>query len=225
MSSIFLMLDEDDSLRKVNIDDLYEKQKMRDQKQIGIFHKILNRIHNRIKITARNKKSDRHIWFVVPEFLFGEPLYDKSECIGYIVSKLEENGFYIRYVHPNTLFISWDNWVPTYVRNEIKKKRGIVLDEKGNIVKVLNEEEVKKKEDELIPGLSDTSTAAPSANSSQTKKQYTPIGSYKPSGKLVYNSDMFNKLEERVTAEPVNKKAKEEETSNKIKNVMFSLPF
>jgi hypothetical protein len=218
------MLDEDDSLRKVNIDDLYEKQKMRDQKQIGIFHKILNRVHNRIKITARNKRSDRHIWYVVPEFLFGEPLYDKSECIAYVVSKLEENGFYIRYVHPNTLFISWDNWVPAYVRNEIKKKRGLVLDEKGNVIKVLNEEELKKKEDELTPGniISDTPTGS---STGPNKKQYTPIGSYKPSGKLVYNTDMFNSLEERVTAEPVNKKAKEEETTNKIKNVMFSLPF
>jgi len=224
MSSIFIMLDEDDSLRKVNIDDLYEKQKMRDQKQIGIFHKILNRVHNRIKITARNKRSDRHIWYVVPEFLFGEPLYDKSECIAYVVSKLEENGFYIRYVHPNTLFISWDNWVPAYVRNEIKKKRGLVLDEKGNVIKVLNEEELKKKEDELTPGniISDTPTGS---STGPNKKQYTPIGSYKPSGKLVYNTDMFNSLEERVTAEPVNKKAKEEETTNKIKNVMFSLPF
>lgn len=204
------MLDEDDTLKKVNIDDLYEKQQKRDLKQISIFHKILNRIHTRIKTTARNKSADRHVWYVVPEFLFGEPVYDCKECIGYVVAKLEENGFHIRYVHPNTLFISWDNWVPTYVRNEIKKKRGIVLDEKGNVVKVLSEE--KANEDENAQ--KDTSTKPPG-------KQYTPIGSYKPSGKLVYEPDMFEQIEKRLVEDTSNKR---EDKNRAIKNVVFNLP-
>jgi hypothetical protein len=216
MSSIFLMLDEDDSLKKVNIDDLYEKKKARDLKQVGIFHKILNRIHTRIKVTARTKRDDRHIWYTVPEFLFGEPVYDKNECIAYVVAKLEENGFSIRYVHPNTLFISWDNWVPSYVRSEIKKKRGIVLDEKGNVVRILNEEKVNETED-IVNGV-------PNSNgqngSKPAGKQYTPIGSYKPSGKLVYQPEMFDRLEQRVTEETEKKK----DATKSIKNVVFNLP-
>ena len=201
------MLDEDETLKKVNIDELYDKQQKRDLKQVGIFHKILNRIHTRIKTTARNKRADRHIWFVVPEFLFGEPLYDSKECIGYVVAKLEENGFHIRYVHPNTLFISWDNWVPTYVRNEIKKKRGIVLDEKGNVVKVLTEEKTNDEE--------------PKEPAKPPAKQYTPIGTYKPSGKLVYEPDMFEQMEKRIAEDTTNKK---DDKIRAIKNVVFQLP-
>ena len=37
-------------------------------------------------------------------------------------NKLKENGFNIRYTHPNLLFISWKHWIPQYVRTEIKKK-------------------------------------------------------------------------------------------------------
>ncbi len=214
MSSIFMMLDEDDTLRKVNIDDLYEKQKARDLKQIGIFHKILNRIHTRIKTVSRTKRNDRHIWYAVPEFLFGEPVYDKNECIAYVVAKLEENGFSIKYVHPNTLFISWDNWVPTYVRNEIKKKRGLVLDEKGNVIKVLSEEKVDEDADLVNTPVSNSGPAKPPG------KQYTPIGSYKPSGKLVYQPEMFDKIEQRITEETEKKK----DPTKSIKNVVFNLP-
>ena len=122
--SCFLYVNDDDAVKKINIDDLYEKKQQRDLKQVSIFNKILNRIQHRIELTGRTKRNDKYIWFTVPEYIFGEPIYDKGDCIAYVVTKLEENGFFIRYMHPNTLFISWENWVPTYVRNEIKKKEG-----------------------------------------------------------------------------------------------------
>ena len=129
-----LYIEDDDSLKMINIDDLYEKKKNRDLKQVSIFNKILNRIHKRITITGRTKRDEKFVWFSIPEYIFGEPVYDKGDCIGYIVQKLNENGFFVKYVHPNTLFISWENWVPTYVRNEVKKKRGIIINEKGEVI-------------------------------------------------------------------------------------------
>ena len=120
--SIFLFDEEEAGNGKISIDDLYEKRQKRDIKQISIFNKILNRIHKRIQYIAKNKQTDTSIWFNVPEYIIGEPIYDKGECIGYLVSKLDDNGFHVKYMHPNTLFISWHNWVPSYVRNEIKKK-------------------------------------------------------------------------------------------------------
>ena len=138
--SNFLYVDDVETVGKVNIDDLFEKNQRRDLKQVAIFNKLLNRIHKRITLTSRSMRKDTHIWFTVPEYIFGEPIYDQGDCIGYLVVKLEENGFYVRYMHPNTLFVSWNNWVPSYVRNEIKKKTGIVLDEKGNIIKKEDED-------------------------------------------------------------------------------------
>jgi len=52
-------------------------------------------------------------------------------CRKYFFDKLQENNFIVRYIHPNLLFISWNHWVPSYVRNEIKKKTGIVVDGNG----------------------------------------------------------------------------------------------
>lgn len=197
--SVFLFANEDEQLKKLNIDELYEKQKAKDLKQISIFNKILNRIHIRIKSVNRFGKKDKHVWFNIPEYIFGEPIYDKAECIAYIVSKLEENGFYIRYMHPNTLFISWENWIPTYVRNEIKKKRGIVIDEKGNIMKREQDEDdetaINTKMNEKI----DAHSSTPMVQiDKKTGKEYTSIKSYKPTGNLVYSQEFFEKLEKKL---------------------------
>jgi hypothetical protein len=183
--SCYLTVDDEEATGKINIDDLYEKKHLRDQKQLGIFNKILNRIHKRIKFTSHNKSNDTHIWFTVPEYIFGEPLYDQGECIGYLVNKLEENGFHIRYMHPNTLFVSWNNWVPSYVRNEIKKKTGKIVDEKGNIID--NSEE----DDNVMTDKNGGPTI-------KGKKEFTPINQYKPTGNLVYNPEMLENLEKKI---------------------------
>jgi len=195
--SCLLYLEDEEALQKVNIDELYEKDQRRDQKQLSIFNKILNRIHKRITITGRNKRGggDKFIWFTVPEYIFGEPVYDQGECIAYLVTKLEMNGFFIKYMHPNTLFISWERWVPTYVRHELKKKTGIIVDEKGNIV-----DKQDKDGDELGgDNLNSKIMNDRSGNVGQKEaKKYPSIGSYKSTGSLVYNPEMFERIEKKV---------------------------
>ena len=193
--SCILYVEDDDAVRKVNIDELYEKDQRRDLKQLSIFNKILNRVHRRITITSRTKRNEKFIWFTIPEFIFGEPVYDKTDCIAYVVTKLEENGFFIRFIYPSTLFITWENWVPSYTRNEIKKKTGIILDEKGNIVDRTDQKEQSDNPNSRI--FNDRS--ANGGASQKEQKQYTPIQTYKPTGNLVYNQDFFDKIEKKVS--------------------------
>lgn len=201
MSSILLINDEE-ATGKINIDDLYEKKLKRDLKQLSIFNKILNRIHNRIKITARNKIADKFIWFIIPEFIFGEPTYSHSDCIAYITIKLADNGFYVKYIHPNTLFISWEQWIPSYVRNEVKKKTGKVIDEKGQIVSMNKEIENSYQTDNDLETsnqrLFNTGGGGGDIKKQDNMSRFTPIEKYKPSGKLVYNTEILNKLQEKL---------------------------
>jgi hypothetical protein len=187
----FLYVTDEESNGKINIDELYDKNHRRDLKQLSVFNKLLARIHKRITTTGKTKSTDKHIWFTVPEYIFGEPVYDKSECIAYLVTKLEDNGFHVRYMHPNTLFISWMHWVPSYVRNEIKKKTGNIVDQFGNLVKKGEEEE-----DTTNSGLFNDKHGGPPQ---KEQKQYTPIDQYKPSGNLVYKPEHFQKIEKKVT--------------------------
>ena len=131
----------------------------------------------------------------------GVPKYDNGLCIAYLMDKLKENGFNVRYIHPNTLLISWAHWVPAYVRTELKKKTGIIVNEYG--VKVDNVEaigngngngqvEPKSLEEMMFK------TKDPSTNTKiQSQKTFTPITSYKPQGNFVYNDELLNTLENK----------------------------
>ena len=190
--SVFIHTDENENIEKMNIDELFEKKQKRDLKERNIYNKILNRVHTRIKFTSRSKsKGETHIWFQVPEYIFGEPIYKQGDCIGYLVAKLEENGFFVRYIHPGTLFVTWSNWIPSYVRNEIRKRTGMIIDEKGNEVKPVEEEE---DNDDLNSKLLNTGQN----NLQKNQREYNDPGEYKPTGALVYKQEMLEGLERKV---------------------------
>ena len=192
--SNLILFDDQEATGKVNIDELYDKNMRRNLKQISIFNKILNRIHRRIQLSSRTTRNDKHIWSIVPEFIFGENTYDQGDCIAFVVSKLVDNGFHVRYIHPNTLFISWENWIPSYVRSEFKKKTGKTIDEKGQII----ESKDKETTDESSSMTPDERLLSNENSNNVKVKQFTPINKYKPSGHLVYNPDFFEKIQGRT---------------------------
>lgn len=202
--SVFLFTEDSDNVRKVNIDELYEKNKQRNLKQLSVFNKILNRINKRITTTSQTKRDDKHIWYQVPPYIFGEPLYDQTDCIAYVVTKLAENGFHVKYINPGTLFISWENWLPTYARQEIRKKTGYILDEKGNVIDRVEQKEKDREDDNNgflgreVPSNDPRSQDQRTIQLNDSKKKYTPIAQYKPTGSLIYG-DALEKLEKRVT--------------------------
>ena len=171
---------------KIDIDDLYEKKRQADENNMELFNRILNRIHTKIKKASVIDKNATSVWYTIPEYIIGIPKYDIGVCIGYIVEKLRDNGFNVRYFHPNTLLISWDHWVPSYVRDQVKKKLNKKIDGLGNIIH-------EEKEDDptgLFPKYNNQNTNK-SNNSSNTPFKSTD--SYKPTGKFIYNTDYFKK--------------------------------
>ena len=109
---------------------------------------------------------------------------------------LVENGFAVRYIHPNTLFICWKDWVPTYVRNELKKKTGLSVNEFGK--KIENTETEKQADvNQMFLQPAVANALAPAA-STVAKKNYTSVKSYKPSGKLIYNDDLLGSLDDKL---------------------------
>ena len=155
-----------DFTENLNIDELYDRKKNADIQKLEVFNKILNRVHVRIKLTSR-RSDEKNCWFVVPEIILGVTHFDHATCISYVIDKLKMNGFNVFYYHPNTLHISWDHWVPKYVRDELKKKTGIVVDEFGQRVEESIALENVKREFPKIP---------------EQKEKFTPIDSYKPKG-------------------------------------------
>ena len=198
MANIFTLENIEDFSEKLNIDELYEKKRLYDLNKLTLFNKILNRIHVRIKTTSRQKMNEQFCWFIVPEIIIGVPKYDQPACIAYLIERLKTNGFNVNYIHPNTLFISWLHWVPTYVRTELKKKTGILINEYGVTINEEGENENKSvfeiQPNDLVLNIKPSDLQA---KNKQPKKDYTPIRSYKPSGNLVYNDELLNKIEDK----------------------------
>jgi len=215
-----------ENVEKINLDELYQKKQEQDKNKLFTYNKILTRIHDKIKLTSRQKCQQQFCWFVVPEIILGVANYDHAGCIAYIVDKLQENKFMVRYTHPNLLLISWHHYVPNYVRNEFKKKTGtaideygrpILYDEEGNVIKYDKGSGgggggvARTPEDAntlLYNQRNDPSGAAGGGGSSGNngvnsgggtdKKEYKPTDSYRPTGNLIYNQEYFQKLENRL---------------------------
>lgn len=198
MANIFTLENVSDFSEKLNIDELYEKKRQYDLSKLTLFNKILNRIHVRIKTTSRQKTDEHFCWFLVPEVIIGVPKYDNAACIAYLLDKLQENKFNVKYIHPNTLFISWLHWVPSYVRTELKKKTGIVINEFGEKIDETNNQDNKTNYEVSNPNDYMFNTKDPVNQGKQQKKTFTPINSYKPSGNLVYEEELLNKIDNKI---------------------------
>ena len=189
---------------KISLDELYDRRRQVEKNRMDIYRKILSRVHTKIKLTANSKHNDQYLFYVVPEFIFGIPRYDVNTCVSYIIEKLVENGFHVKYTHPNLLFISWTHYIPSYKRQEIKLKTGITVDGFGNITSNGNglgngndnrnprlRGKLETVEDMNTLLLKHDSTTQGGHREGQ-KKDYKDIDSYKPSG--IYNSDILNSL-------------------------------
>jgi hypothetical protein len=193
-------IDSEDSSLKLNIDELYSKKQQQDLNVLKNYNNILLRIHNKIKYNSKNIINENCCWYLMPEMILGVPKYDHRDCTAYVIEKLRANGFIVRYTHPNLLFISWKHWIPSYVRNEIKKKTGNSIDENGNIINEENNNSNGNSSNASSIGSVNSEHMLFSnnknikASSSSQSKNYKDIKTYKPSGNLIYNDSLLEKI-------------------------------
>ena len=189
--------DNDEQSIKLNMDELYSKKQQQDMNILNNYNKILLRIHSKIKYVSKQLVNEQCCWYIMPEMMIGIPKYDVKDCTAYTIEKLRENGFIVRYTHPNLLFISWKHWIPSYVRSEIKKKTGQQIDEYGNLVN-------KNEENEHLQDNNNNNNNNNNYNnlmlnnknkSDKSKLDYKDIKSYNPSGNLIYSNNLLKKLD------------------------------
>jgi hypothetical protein len=197
--NIFTLSDENDLSDKISLDDLFETKREYDENKLNLFNKILNRIHNKIKVTSRQTRGkEQFIWYLIPEMMIGVTRYNVEECTGYILRKLRENDFVVRYTHPNLIFISWTHWIPGYVRQEYKKQTGTVIDGYGNHVNSNpqiesgNSAPVSTNPNDLL-----LNTGEVNISKIKNDKDFNSTKNYKPSG--IYNNDILRKIQDKFT--------------------------
>lgn len=110
---------------QIDMNELDFEAKKKNMKRLEIYNKILMECHNKIRF---NSKLDRkYCFFLVPEFIFGTPLYDIEELRNHVMNSLQKNGFRLMYIHPNWLFISWTTEINS-AKKQIKKVKEVSMD-------------------------------------------------------------------------------------------------
>ena len=93
-------------MASLNIKDLQREVAIRQQRANEVYEKILALVHK--KIIATNEKTDDYSCiYKLPNFMYGYPIYDSRRCMEYLMTKLSNNGFEVRYIDGNSLYISW----------------------------------------------------------------------------------------------------------------------
>jgi len=179
--------DNEDFNEKISLDELYDRKHEIEMNRMNIYKKILVRVHSKIKMASRQKDNQGFTFFVVPEFIFGIPKYNVDTCISYVIQKLEDNGFKIKYTHPNLLYIFLGHYILNNKRAQIKKETGKNIDGFGNIIE-------KKKEDTSNPLM--LSNEEKPKSILKKSGNYKDVNTYKPQG--IYNLDLISKIKDKL---------------------------
>ena len=90
----------------LNIKDLQKEVAIRQQRANEVYDKILGLVHKKIIVT-NDKSDDYSCIYKLPNFMYGYPIYNSQKCMEYLMTKLTNNGFEVRYIDANSIFISW----------------------------------------------------------------------------------------------------------------------
>jgi len=192
----------------VNIDSLHREQQEKQERKKGIFVKILEDCHNKIKVSAKNSKDSSNCFYAVPKYKFGVPLYDMRGCILFLTKSLVNNGFDVWYTHPNLLLISWkdksnqnsitypvNNASITFNQNNTDSASGINnvgnVSSGSNVSNVSNVSTRNEFKSITIGGNNNTGNGNGNGN-------FKSIDSYKPGNKLVYDTKTISNIDTKL---------------------------
>jgi len=88
-----------------NVNDIKKFIHEREKGRLKIYEEVLESCYHRIQSAV--VRDEPFAVFVVPDFIIGKPRYDFAKCIEYIIFRLKQNGFQLKYYYPNALQIDW----------------------------------------------------------------------------------------------------------------------
>jgi len=159
--------------KMINIEELHREQDRKEQNKSEIFVTILEKVHQKIKFTSTVSK-DKFCFYSVPTYVYGLPLFDINSCIIYLTKTLSENGFNIKYTHPNLLLISWLE-KPKKTHNNNNNNNSNSNSNYNGLNSLQKLEDVRRR-----------------------ALEYRPTAEYKPSNNFVYDSNSLNTLQQKA---------------------------
>lgn len=104
--------------------DLYELKSVHARRQktkAEIYEKQYKKACQKVK-HYNNKYFVKECIYTVPNLQWGYPLFHVQTCICYIMVKLKKAGFDVKFMHPNSIYISWNKAMNKIDNNEAIKR-------------------------------------------------------------------------------------------------------
>ena len=94
-----------DDYYSLNVHQIQRDRHERDRHKYSTYKRILEKCYYKVK--GCSDKDITYCTYQLPDFIFGEPIFNKIYCANYIVEHLRSNGFCCRFFEPNLLYITW----------------------------------------------------------------------------------------------------------------------
>ena len=196
----------------ININKLRNDVELREQKKHKVFDKILELCYNRI-LNSNQKNDDYSCTYIVPNVVFGLPLYDVNDCVTFIVNKLIEKGFDVVYAYPTTIHISWKpkNKYDKYDKYDKYNIYDNSQSRNNNQLSILNKNTQKPNMQKYNASKSNTNNFKLTEkdkiqdnihnnNNNNNNNKYKSINQYKNTEPLIYDANDINVFQTKLDA-------------------------
>lgn len=100
------------SQSNVDIESLRSKHRDKEIKRLETYEDILKKCH--AHICSKNDRDVDNTLFRVPKFQLGKPpIRNHEACLAYVIHNLRRNGFKVKFICPDVLFIVWRDEKPS----------------------------------------------------------------------------------------------------------------
>jgi len=120
--------EEDSRKFTYSLEDIYKKQKEKQKRRIRIYETILSKIYKKIKQCSMLEET--YCLFPLPEYIPGQPLYNMTECVLFIIQSLNDQGFKSRYVDPFIIFVTWN--LPKPELRRVQRPQTLQIENQSN---------------------------------------------------------------------------------------------
>lgn len=104
------VLCEKDKKDNWDINDVKNIVIKRAEKKVKVYEAILNNIRHRIGTAIDANRS--YCAYQIPEFICGQPTFNMTNCVIYVLDKLKKKRFYAEYHHPYIIYVAWKVQIP-----------------------------------------------------------------------------------------------------------------
>jgi len=133
-----------------NVNEIKKFIHEREKGRLLIYEEILEKCYHRIQSSVI--RDDPFSLYVVPDFIIGKPTYNFANCIQYIIFRLKNNGFKVKYIYPNALQIEWgknDFNTMLSIENDRGALQRLAIDNKPNTSPSLFDMKIPHKGDKM----------------------------------------------------------------------------